>query len=85
MDTKHDSIQLLSAAPTLAGAGDCSEKELASLRKECAILREKLARIEPEYEFFRSEFYVNARTVREFEDVDIEQLQRESTGPVELI
>ncbi len=62
-----------------------SEKELISLRAECAILREKLAAAETESLAYRSAFYARERSVREFADIDFPELAAMSAGPVELI
>ncbi len=62
-----------------------NEAELADLRAECAQLREKLANMEAEYHFFRSEFYANPERFREFENIDLDDLVRESAGPLEYI
>jgi hypothetical protein len=59
-----------------------AEKEL---KEECARLREALAQIETERNWYRKALYEHARASREFEDLDLATLQSISAGPVEEI
>jgi predicted nucleic acid-binding Zn-ribbon protein len=55
------------------------------LQDECTRLRQALAQSETERNRYLKSIYENARTAREFEDVDIPTLKAMSAGPVEMI
>ena len=55
------------------------------LKEECARLRDALAQIETERNWYRKALYEHARASREFEDLDLATLQSMSAGPVEEI
>jgi hypothetical protein len=59
--------------------------ELAEVRAECARLKEVLAQIELERNYYRKGFIDYERQYGEFRDVDVADLEKNSAGPVELL
>jgi hypothetical protein len=55
------------------------------LQDECNRLRQALAKMETERDLYRKAMFENARTAREFQDVDIATLEAMSAGPVDRI
>jgi hypothetical protein len=69
--------------------GSAESERLATLvrelQDECERLRQALAKVETERDWYRKAISENARAAREFEDVDIPTLEAISAGPVEMI
>jgi hypothetical protein len=61
------------------------EARVGDLKAEGGKLREALAKAESEREAYRQLFLAEARERREFADVDYDDMERMSAGPVEKI
>jgi hypothetical protein len=76
-----------SGQPTTNGAADIEElhSQIRELQEECSKLKLALARSEDERIRYRQAFLDQARTAREFADLDIASLEKMSAGPVEML
>lgn len=61
------------------------QTRICDLEDECLRLKHALAAAETERAFYKQAFLDQARTAREFEDLDVAMLERMSAGPVEML